>query len=221
MIHFMGSSHAPTTLAAAAMAHGLAVTEDMAQARLVFVAEDTPTDEEGKRDLEKIRNLVQAALSFSATPVVVTSQVPPGFTRSFHSSHLIHMAETLRMKDALQRAKYPEQFIVGVSDPTEYTLPLPFMQYLYAHGDPVVHVVSYEEAEFAKIAINMTLAAQVENTNRLAEAAKKVGARWSAVAEALKCDKRIGPESYLHPGDWRKSRHLLRDHVTLEAILAR
>jgi UDPglucose 6-dehydrogenase len=221
VIYFMGSSHAPTTLAAAAMAHGLAVTEDLTQARLVFVSEDTPTDEDGKRNLEPIRNLVQAVLHDTHVPVVLTSQVPPGFTRKMRSDRLYHMAETLRMKDAMQRAKYPEQFIVGVSDPNEYTLPLSFMQYLYAHGDPYLHVMSFEDAEFAKIAINMTLAAQVENTNRLAEAAKKVGARWSAVAEALKCDKRIGPESYLTPGDWKKSRHLLRDHVTLEALLAR
>jgi UDPglucose 6-dehydrogenase len=218
MIHFMGSSHAPHTLAAAAQSHGLAITDDPRSAKLIFVSEDTPTDEAGNRDLARIRNLVNGALSH-CSHVVLTSQVPPGFTRSFQYTKLFHLAETLRMKDAMHRAKYPEQFIVGVCDPHEYALPLSFMQYIYSHGEPQVHVMSYEEAEFAKIAINMTLAAQVENTNRLAEAAKKVGARWSAVAEALKCDKRIGPESYLHPGDWRKSRHLLRDHVTLAGIL--
>jgi UDPglucose 6-dehydrogenase len=217
MIHFLGQSHAPQTLAAAAMAHGLAVTDAMHEAALIFVSEDTPTDEEGKRDLERIRNLVKTAIQYA--PVVLTSQVTPGFSRSFNSDRLIHLAETLRMKDALHRAKWPEQFIVGVANPHEYVLPRPFCQYLLAHSSAKVLVMSYEEAEFAKIAINMTLASQVDNANRLSEAARKVGARWSAVVEALKLDKRIGEHSYLTPGRWQDSRHLLRDHVTLQGIL--
>ena len=51
--------------------------------------------------------------------------------------------------------------------------------------------------------------------------AAKVGAKWERVAEALRCDSRIGPHAYLTPGRWQDSRHLLRDHVTLEELLAR
>lgn len=130
------------------------------------------------------------------------------------------MAETLRMKDAAERALRPEQFIVGVPDPNEYVLPREFMQYMFMHGGRI-HIMSYEEAEFSKIAINMFLAAQVDRTNVLAEAAKKVGARWKPIAEALRTDSRIGPNAYLTPGKWQDSRHLLRDHVTLGEILAR
>ena len=131
------------------------------------------------------------------------------------------MAETLRMKDAMSRAIRPEQFIIGVPDPKEYVLPTEFMTYMYAHKPHAVHIMSYEEAEFAKIAINMFLAAQVDTTNRLAAAAAKVGANWGAVANALRSDSRIGPKAYLEPGRWQESRHLLRDHVTLEEIIAR
>ena len=154
-------------------------------------------------------------------PIVISSQVYPGYCRLFeHEPGIFHMAETLRMKDAMRRAKHPEQFIIGVPDPNEYVLPVEFMHYLYAHGGDV-HVMSYEEAEYAKIAINMMLAAQVDATNRLAAGAAKVGAKWERVARALQCDSRIGPHAYLTPGRWQDSRHLLRDHVTLEAILAR
>jgi UDPglucose 6-dehydrogenase len=220
MICFYGKSHAPAMLAAAAMAHGLAVTDDPKEATIIFVSEDSPTDEEGKRDVGPIRLMVDDALWHNTeAAVVLTSQVPPGFTRSFNENRLFHLAETLRMKDALHRAKWPEQFIVGVANPHEYVLPRPFCQYLLAHSSAKVLVMSYEEAEFAKIAINMTLASQVDNANRLSEAARKVGARWSAVVEALKLDKRIGEHSYLTPGRWQDSRHLLRDHVTLQGIL--
>ena len=221
MICFLGSSHAPTTLAAAARSHGLRVTDQISLASLVFVSEDTPTDETGNRDLRPIKRLIDETSIRTQAPIVLTSQVPPGFTRSLNMARVIHMAETLRMKDAMQRALYPEQFIVGVPDPSEYVLPVDFMRYMYSHGNARVLVMSYEEAEFAKITINMMLAAQVDATNRLASGAAKIGARWSAVAEALRLDSRIGPAAYLTPGRWQDSRHLLRDHVTLEEILAR
>ena len=220
MICFLGSSHAPTTLAAAARARGLRVTDEPSLASLIFVSEDAPTDENGKRDTRPITSLLHQAMGHKA-PIVISSQVYPGYCRLFeHAPGIVHMAETLRMKDAMQRAMYPEQFIVGVPDPHEYVLPVEFMHYLYAHEARVL-IMSYEEAEFAKISINMMLAAQVDATNRLSEGAAKVGAKWERVAEALRCDSRIGPHAYLTPGRWQDSRHLLRDHVTLEELLAR
>ena len=219
MICFLGSSHAPTTLAAAARARGLRVTDEPSLASLIFVSEDTETFHDGTRDLGRIDALMRDSARFKA-PVVLTSQVPPGYTRKWGRPDLCCLAETLRMKDAMQRARHPEQFIVGVPDPHEYVLPVEFMHYLYAHEARVL-IMSYEEAEYAKIAINMMLAAQVDATNRLSEGAAKVGAKWERVAEALRCDSRIGPHAYLTPGRWQDSRHLLRDHVTLEELLAR
>jgi UDPglucose 6-dehydrogenase len=221
MICFVGDSHAATTLAAAASARGLQLTADVAAAKLVFVSQDTPTDETGKRDVVPIRNLVLATADATKAPIVLTSQVPPGFTRNIGLQDIYHMAETLRIKDAEERALNPEQFIVGCPFYGSYELlPQAFREYLEAFGCPV-QIMTYEDAEFAKIAINMMLAAQVEATNRLAAAARKADASWLHVAKVLKLDKRIGPHAYLEPGRWQDSRHLLRDHVTLEALLAR
>lgn len=219
MIAFVGSSHAPVTLAAAAAAKGFPLTSDLSQATLVFVSEDTPTNRDGERDLFKIRNLALHTFENTKAPVVLTSQVPPGFTRSL-GIPIYCMAETLRIKDALERALDPEQFIIGAFDPDE-PLPPPLVSYMAAHKGAAVHVMYWEDAEFAKIAINMTLAAQVDNTNRLAKAAAKAGANWGHVMNALASDKRIGPHSYLTPGRWQDSTHLYRDFVTLERILAR
>ncbi len=220
MIYFYGYSHAAETLRAAAIANGIKVVEDEREARLVFVSQDTPTDETGIRDIDTVKDWVKRS-AWLGIPIVLTSQVPPGFTRALDMPNVFHMAETLRMKDAMQRALRPEQFIIGVSDPKEYTLPTELMTYIYAHRPNRVLVMSYEEAEFAKIAINMFLAAQVDTANRLSAAAEKVGAKWPAVCDALRSDHRIGPGAYLTPGRWQDSRHLLRDHITLEEILAR
>ncbi len=221
MICFLGTSHAAVHLRNAAIEKGLPVTADPDQADLIFVSEDTPTDEQGRRNLEPIRALLTAALSHDAV-VILTSQVTPGFTRSFDQPlKLFHQAETLRIKDAEARATAPDYIAVGTVGPHSYDLlPENYRRYLDAFLCPI-RIVSYEDAEFSKIAVNMTLAAQVENTNRLAEAAERCGASWAFVSQILKLDKRIGHQSYLQPGRWQDSKHLLRDHVTLEEILAR
>src|SRR5262245_59482786 len=194
MIHFVGKSHAAVHLRDAAIYNGVLVTEDIVKADLIFVSEDTPTDSTGMRDLWPIRLLVEQALHESKAPVVLTSQVTPGFSRSFNEPRLIHIAETLRILDAEERARRPEQFIIGMSAADDL-IPEPLHRYCSAH-DADMNQMTYEEAEFAKIAINMFLAAQVDCTNKLAAAAHKVGARWAPIASVLKNDKRIGPHAY-------------------------
>lgn len=216
-IAFYGSSHAARHLSAAALEKGfeLAWPEWPRGADLCFVSEDTPTDEHGERNLAPIRRLVEMAAEECAAPMVLTSAVPPGFTRALNFD-LIHQAETLRMRDAEERARRPEMIIVGVKDPGK-ALPEAYKRYLAAFDCPVL-LMTWEEAEFAKVAINCFLAVQVEMTNMLAEAAAKLGARWSAIASALRHDSRIGPKAYLEPGRWQDSRHLMRDMKTLAEL---
>lgn len=209
-ISFVGKSHAAQHLALGAAYRGIDVVP-CGEGELTFVSEDTPTDEEGNRDLKLIREMVEFAKTLGK-PVILTSAVPPGFTRSL-GFDLWHQAETLRMKDAKYRAVNPEVLIVGGPMP----IPDAYREYLDAFKCPVL-LMGWEEAEFAKVAINMVLAAQVETTNRLAAAAKSVGAGWGTVSLALKHDKRIGMHSYLEPGRWQDSKHLLRDSVTLAEI---
>lgn len=215
MIAFLGTSHAAVHLRDAAVARGVQVTTDPNLAEVIFISEDTPTDADGNRDVQPIWELV-ASVRGTKAQLVLTSQVPPGFTRSLWISDIFHQAETLRIIDAEDRAFQPEQIIVG--GPARISRG--YADYLTAFDCPVLRM-SWEDAEFAKIAINMFLASQVETTNRLAAAAEKVGANWASVAKVLAHDKRIGPHAYLKPGRWQDSTHLLRDHVTLESILAR
>ena len=148
---------------------------------------------------------------------MLTSQVYPGFTRSL-GRPIYHMAETLRVKDAEERALHPEQFIIGCEFP-ERSLPAALLNYVAPFNCPVFRM-TWEEAEFAKIAINMTLAAQVDSANRLSKVAEKLGVDWDVIKNVLKHDRRIGKYSYLEPGDWKKSSHLLRDYVTVKELEA-
>ena len=197
----------------AAIKRGHEVTFNAKQADVVFVSEDTPTDANGVRDLQPIYELIDVARGIGK-PIVLTSQVPPGFTRALGIDKIHHQAETLRIKDSEERAYSPDYIAVGGNESQWHPT---YVKYLYSFGCPVLPM-SFESAEMTKIAVNMMLAAQVDMTNKLAAAAAKVGADWYRVKHALALDKRIGPHAYTTPGRWQDSLHLLRDHVTLEAI---
>ena len=215
MICFVGSSFAPKVFRRAALIKGIKLTDDPSLAELVFVSEDTPTDAEGNRDLGVIRTLVRHIFGKTMAPIVLTSQTPPGFVRSLELP-IWCQAETLRIKDALERALRPEQHIIGCEDPNA-PLPKALITYFDSFPAPIFQM-SYESCEFSKIAINMTLASQVDNANRLSKAAEAFKADWDDIEIVLSHDGRIGPKSYLTPGDWKKSPHLLRDYATLRSL---
>ncbi len=220
MLYFVGDSFAPKHLREAAIRRKLDVADALDErVQLVFVSQDTEVEPEyGNRILQPIKDLIaETREQVPQAVMVLTSQVPPGFTRALRMD-IYCMAETLRIKDAAERAYRPEQFIIGCKDPSE-TLPQVLLNYLTAFKCPI-HQCRWEEAEFSKIAINMRLARMVESTNELAEAAKRVpGCKWETIANILQHDKRIGPYSYLVPGDWTKSKHLLRDAQTLADLI--
>jgi hypothetical protein len=146
-------------------------------------------------------------------PVVLLSQVPPGYTRKWaeRCPKLYYQVDTIIVKEALPRMVYPEQIVVGCADP-DAGLPIAYQEYLMAHDCPV-HQMSYESAELAKCAINYALAAQIDVANRLAEVAAEVGARYEDVEIVLRGDARIGPHAYLRPG--APNQHLNRDVTTI------
>ena len=214
MICFIGNTHAPAILREAAREKGLSITEKPVDADLIFYSQDTPTDALGNRNLEPIRAGIMLLSGLKKT-LVLTSQVPPGFTRSLEIP-IYYQAETLRIKDAMERALKPEMHIVGCRSPRAL-LPTAYSDYLDAFDCPLLRM-TFEEAEFAKIAINMNLIYQVNTTNTLSEVAHRIGVDWKVIRKVLQHDSRIGPKAYLEPGDWRESKHLLRDYVTFTSL---
>ncbi len=213
MICFLGKSFVAKAMAKAARCHGIAVGHYTARADLLFVSIEPKTDKKGRRSVYPIRHAIRLLRCITSKPIVVTSQVDPGFMRSLNIPQIWHQVELLRAKDAMERAMNPEQIIVGGPK----RLPPAYKEYLAAFDCPILQM-SWESAEFSKVAINTFLAAQVDHTNRLAKAAKHCNAKWPDVVQALKNDKRIGAHAYLRPGRWQDSLHILRDVVTLESL---
>ncbi len=187
---------------------------------VVYVAPDIPTDDRGGSDLRPLLALldrVSPALKPDA-PLVILSQVPPGFTRGHlkRVKTLYYQVETLVFGRAVERATEPERFIVGCADPMT-PLPPAYRTFLEAFGCPILPM-RLESAELAKISINMCLVASVSVANTLAELSERIGADWGEIAPALKLDRRIGAYSYLSPGLGLAGGNLERDLATVVSL---
>lgn len=184
---------------------------------LIYVSPDVATDSVGKSDLTAINFLLEITLKNTTKDkiVVILSQVPPGFSRSKSDPTrvLYYQVETLIFGQAINRALFPERFIVGCPSSFD-VLPSVYSSFLELFECPILKM-SYESAELAKISINMFLVASVTTTNVLAELSEKVGADWSEIAPALRLDKRIGQFAYLNPGLGISGGNLERDLCTV------
>lgn len=207
-------------------AHRIRYTADaneLTSCGLVYIATDVPTDDKGKSDLGRIDALIRqvdAALRPDAV-MVILSQVPPGFTRARlrAGSLLYYQVETLIFGRAMERARFPERFIIGCAEPGQ-PLPTALAHFLGSFGCPILPM-RYESAELAKISINMCLVASVGVANTMAELCEQTGADWTEIVPALKLDRRIGPYSYLNPGLGIGGGNLERDLATVLALSER
>ncbi len=139
-----------------------------------------------------------------ATPPGASLKCPP---------RLFYQVETLIFGRAVERALYPERYIIGTGDPTQH-LPEAYQKLLSSFDCPILKM-RYESAELAKISINMFLVSSVTTTNTLAEICEKIGADWEEIAPSLRLDKRIGQHAYLAPGLGLSGGNLERDLNTV------
>ncbi len=183
------------------------------EADLVFIAIDTELGEHGDNDESEASRLLEAvtAVVDPNTPIVIASQVRPGFTRRHAVIHdsLFYLMETLIFGSGLARAMSPERYVVGTKDP-DRELPPALYNFLQAAQCPL-YIMSYESAELTKLAANFVLAANVTAANSLAELAEKVGADWGQIESALRADSRIGAGAYISAGLGLGGSNLSRD----------
>lgn len=190
---------------------------DLKACDVIYVAPDVATDDNGVSDLGVLRTLLKIAeknMRPDAT-LVILSQVPPGFTRQQcrEGLSLYYQVETLIFGRAIERAVYPERFIIGCHSPGQ-PLADAYRVYLEAFDCPILPM-RYESAELAKISINFCLVASISVANVLAEVCEGIGADWSEIVPALKLDKRIGQYAYLKPGLGIAGGNLERDLATV------
>lgn len=184
---------------------------------IIYISIDVPTNNMGESNLSSIQKMINRVREVLPPDglVVILCQVPPGFTRKIEwpKDKLYYQVETLIFGRAVERAMYPERFILGCADPIK-SIDERLLNYLSSFECPILPM-RFESAEMAKISINMCLVSTVSTVNTLAEVCENIGADWSEIVPALHLDKRIGEYSYLTPGLGISGGNLERDLATV------
>ena len=136
------------------------------------------------------------------TLVLISSQVPVGFTRALERDwqarglRYAYSPENLRLGKALEAFQRPERVIVGLRDNADRSL----VAALFAPFCQRIEWMSVESAEMTKHALNAFLATSVTFINEIARLCEVLGADAKEVERGLKSEGRIGPRAYLAPG---------------------
>ena len=187
----------------------------LADIELLWVTFDTPVNEQDEADVEFVRQRLDRIARHirPGTAVLISSQVPVGFTRGLANSdwgtklRFAYSPENLRLGKAIEVFRNPERAVVGTSDHSTR----PKLSQLFAPFTNRIEWMSLESAEMTKHAINAFLATSVTFANELARLCEKVGADAKEVERGLKSEGRIGPRAYLSPGSAFSGGTLARD----------
>lgn len=184
------------------------VIADAADAEVLWVAFDTPVDDDDRADVEFVLNQIKNVLPVMAdgAVILVSSQMPVGsirkveaFVRENFPDKQLGFAcspENLRLGKALDVFLKPDRIVVGVrTDDTRRKL-----EQLLLPVTDRIEWMSVESAEMTKHAINAFLATSVTFANEIASICELVGADAKEVERGLKTEMRIGPKAYLSPG---------------------
>jgi len=200
--------------------------EALRGADVLWVAYDTPVDDDDNADVQFVVAQIEKVLSFlpAGSSVLISSQMPVGSVRRLETvakdrfpEKEIGFAcspENLKLGKALAAFLNPDRIVVGVRSERERDRLKPL---LHSITDQIVWM-SVESAEMTKHAINAFLATSVVFANEIASICEVVGADAIEVERGLKTDSRIGPKAYLSPGSAFAGGTLARDIAFLNAI---
>jgi UDPglucose 6-dehydrogenase len=201
----------------------IAFTSDrnaLRDAELVWIAYDTPVDEDDHADVNFVLDRVASLFDVLAdgTLIVVSSQLPVGSVRRLEQmcSRLSFACspENLRLGKAIESFMKPARVVAGVRTERDRETFARAMQPIATN----IEWMSVESAEMSKHALNAFLATSVAFINEIAVVCESVGADAKEVERALKSDPRIGPRAYLSPGGAFAGGTLARDVSYLSSM---
>jgi UDPglucose 6-dehydrogenase len=193
-----------------------------ARADLLWLAYDTPVNEQDESDAGLVLNNLRRALPHlpAGALVLISAQLPVGTCRALEAEfprfHFACSPENLRLGRALEAFEKAERVVVGVRDGAKKAR----LEELFQPFTSQVIFMRTESAEMVKHALNSFLALSITYINEIARLCEHVGADAKEVAEGLKSEPRIGRKAYLGPGGPFAGGTLARDVVTLTKLAA-
>ena len=192
-------------------------------ANLLWVAYDTPVDEDDQPDVKPILEGIDRCLPYlpDDAVVLISSQVPAGTCHLLESKYpgrrFAYSPENLRLGKAIEIFLHQDRIILGTRSEDDAAR---LSEVLSNFSTSIVQVRT-ESAEMIKHAINSFLALSITFMNEIARICERVGAEALEVESGLKSEVRIGPKAYLSPGDPFAGGTLARDVVTLDQLAGR
>ena len=180
----------------------------LADADIVWVAFDTPVDEEDRADVAFVEKQIGSVFPHldPGSMVLISSQLPAGSTRRLETRYreqypgrgvrFAYSPENLRLGKALDVFRHPARIVVGARSTEDREM---LRNLLSPFCDNLVWM-SVESAEMTKHALNAFLANSIVFINEIAAVCEQVGADAKQVEQGLKTDERIGPQAYLAAG---------------------
>jgi len=194
--------------------------EALRGAEVLWIAYDTPVDDDDHADVAFVMREVESLLPHVADGalVLISSQMPVGSTRALEATaprlHFGYSPENLRLGKAIEVFTKPDRVVAGVRHASDRET----VAQLLAPFTDRIEWMSVESAEMTKHALNAFLATSVSFINEIAAICEHVGADAKEVERGLKSEQRIGPKSYLGPGAAFAGGTLARDVVFLSAV---
>lgn len=195
-------------------------------AQVVWIAADTPVDEEDRADVEAVVKQTAALFPYLADKalVLISSQVPVGTTARLEKGFAAesqgrhvgfgYSPENLVLGNAIRAFTRPDRVVAGVRSAADRQA----IRDLLAPFTDRIEWMSVESAEMTKHALNGFLATSVTFINEIAGLCERTGADAREVARGLKSDSRIGPKAYLSPGGAIAGGTLARDVTFLSQL---
>ena len=202
------------------------VEDALEHAELVWIAFDTPVDENDKADVDFVKGQVRGLFPYLAenTLVLISSQLPVKSTAELEEAYrhfdpkknvsFAYSPENLRLGKALAVFTNPDRVIIGTRTEADQQK----IRNLFAPITEHLEFMSVESAEMTKHALNAFLATSVVFINEIAAICEQVGADAKEIERGLKTEARIGPRAYLGPGGAFAGGTLARDVMFLQEI---
>ena len=172
-----------------------AMSDVLANARLLFCCVDTPPTYSGDADLSRVRAVVEQLSGDSEHALVMKSTVPAGtgesIRRDLPSLSYVSCPEFLKEGSAVSDFLNPDRVVIGADPGDEWAAEAVAAAYRPLGGELVLTDVA--SAEMTKLASNAFLATKISFINEIANVCEEVGADVTEVSRGMGLDERIGP----------------------------
>lgn len=192
------------------------LAEQHTTSEIYYVAVGTPSDAEGRADLQYVLQAVRmlgqhithycVIVDKSTVPVGVADQVHAAVRAELDQRGLSHILfdvvsnpEFLKEGAAIEDFMQPDRLVIGY--PTETAKALMTQLYLPIirnHGGKILYM-SVKDAEMTKYAVNAMLATRISFMNEMAGMCERLGVDVENVRLGIGSDSRVG-EKFLYPG---------------------